>query len=251
MTTEDIVRKFIDRHGDRYDYTCVEYISYYEKVKIGCVDHGYFYQAAHHHYDGKGCPSCAKSGSRLNRDRVLSDFNKVHGFEFIYDKFKYKNDYTKSIVTCRDHGDFSITPNSHKNGTKCPYCSQERVGFGRSKFIKCASRGGGIAVMYLIKVFDENEIFYKVGISTELRERFIRSPIPYGFEVLMVVEGDASLIWGMEKDVHRALFDFKYKPGKKFSGYRECFSINSIDVAKRLFNVNCTNKEIAQGFRDE
>lgn len=247
MTTEDVVSKFVNRHGDRYNYSCVEYKSYYEKVKIGCAVHGYFYQAAHHHYDGKGCPSCAKSGSKLNRERVISDFNNVHGDEFIYDKFKYRNDYTKSIVTCREHGDFHITPNSHKNGTKCPYCFMERSGFGKSNFVKCSLNFNGIASLYLIKLTGNNECFYKVGITTDFKKRFVRSKIPYEIDVIRVLSGEAGIIWEIEKEIHRKLFNFRYKPSLSFNGSTECFDIRSIDKTTRMMSL--IDKEIAAGKR--
>jgi len=251
MTTSDVLAKFKLKHGDKYDYSCVEYKSYYEKVKIGCNNHGYFLQTAHHHYEGRGCPSCAKSGVKLTRDRVIADFRVIHGGEFDYDKFRYKNDYTKSIVTCRQHGDFSITPNSHKNGTKCPYCFMERSGFGKSKFIKCAEKFNGRASLYLLKLSGLNECFYKIGITTDLEKRFIRSKTPYNEKLIKVVSGNAALMWELEKEIHRLLFDFRYKPNERFSGSTECFSIASINYAIDILDIKATDEEISAGHRIE
>lgn len=49
-------------HGDRYDYSLVEYKNSNSKIKIICADHGVFEQSPATHIDesrgGKGCPTC-------------------------------------------------------------------------------------------------------------------------------------------------------------------------------------------------
>ena len=49
-------------HGDRYDYSLVEYFtSVTDKVPIICQSHGLFQQVVINHTTGSGCPSCCKS----------------------------------------------------------------------------------------------------------------------------------------------------------------------------------------------
>ena len=248
LDTSIVIQRFKDKHGDRYDYSKSIYKSYYDKVEIICEKHGSFFQTAHHHYEGRGCPNCAKSGVKLKRDRVISDFIKIHGDEFLYDDFKYVNDYTKSKITCRTHGEFRITPNSHKNGTKCPYCFMERCGFGKSRFIKCSEEFGNKATLYLVKLSNDSECFYKIGITTNMEKRFTRGKTPYDIEIVKLVEGDSSVIWESEKEIHRKLFDFRYTPKNKFDGSTESFSIESINTAIEVMSMfNC--KEIKAGHR--
>ncbi|CAB4123077.1 hypothetical protein UFOVP29_236 [uncultured Caudovirales phage] len=47
-------------HGNRYDYSLVEYKHSYHKIKIGCPSHGVFEQTPVSHINGRGCPSCNK-----------------------------------------------------------------------------------------------------------------------------------------------------------------------------------------------
>ena len=61
-TTEDVVREARGVHGDRYDYSRVEYKSAHTKVEIGCAEHGWFWQSPMNHVRGTGCPDCAESG---------------------------------------------------------------------------------------------------------------------------------------------------------------------------------------------
>lgn len=47
----------------------------------------------------------------------------VHGFKYKYDKVIYINNNTKIIVTCEDHGDFSIRASNHVSmGQGCAKC---------------------------------------------------------------------------------------------------------------------------------
>jgi len=51
-------------HGNKYDYSNVEYVSGLTKVKIKCPTHGLFCQTPNSHTQGSGCPSCSKTISK-------------------------------------------------------------------------------------------------------------------------------------------------------------------------------------------
>jgi len=56
---EEILRRCQDMHGDKYDYSLMEYSGYKNNIKIICKKHGPFEQRASHHIDGSGCQKCA------------------------------------------------------------------------------------------------------------------------------------------------------------------------------------------------
>lgn len=56
------IKKAKEVHGDKYDYSRVNYISIQKKVTIVCSKHGSFSQTPLIHFNGSGCPGCAKSG---------------------------------------------------------------------------------------------------------------------------------------------------------------------------------------------
>lgn len=56
--TEIIVEEFKAVHGDRYDYSEVEYTKAILPVIIKCKIHGAFEQAPSEHKRGKGCMKC-------------------------------------------------------------------------------------------------------------------------------------------------------------------------------------------------
>lgn len=75
-TTEEFITKAIEVHGDKYDYSKVEYTGCYDKVNIICPIHGEFYQRADYHLSGNGCPKCSES--KLERNvRLMLEKNEI------------------------------------------------------------------------------------------------------------------------------------------------------------------------------
>ena len=64
LTKEDFIRHSRERHGDKYDYSQVIYVSSRQKVTIICKRHGAFGQDANNHVMGSGCPMCATMASK-------------------------------------------------------------------------------------------------------------------------------------------------------------------------------------------
>jgi hypothetical protein len=62
LDTETFIKKATDKHGDKYDYSLVDYVNTRAKVTIFCPKHGEFLQAPRNHLSGDGCPGCAKHG---------------------------------------------------------------------------------------------------------------------------------------------------------------------------------------------
>lgn len=59
-TTESFIEKAKKVHGDKYDYSKVNYVNNREKVCIICPEHGEFMQKPLDHIHGSGCPECGK-----------------------------------------------------------------------------------------------------------------------------------------------------------------------------------------------
>ena len=55
---ENLIKKFIKIHGNKYEYTKVVYPSNHGKIIITCPIHGDFSQSIKHHFVGNGCPKC-------------------------------------------------------------------------------------------------------------------------------------------------------------------------------------------------
>ena len=127
MTKEVFIKKAKDRHGDKYDYSKVEYKNNKTKVCIICPKHGEFWQIAGNHLTGNGCPFCAnelkKDRKRSNTEEFIEKAKKVFpGDRYDYSKVDYYNNRKKVIVICKDHGEFLTKPNDFLHGHGCPVC---------------------------------------------------------------------------------------------------------------------------------
>ena len=59
---DSFIEKAIEVHGDKYDYSMVNYTGNKNKVKIVCPEHGVFEQRPKNHINGRGCLGCASFG---------------------------------------------------------------------------------------------------------------------------------------------------------------------------------------------
>ena len=144
--TKLFIEKARKIHGDKYDYSKVEYTKSREKIIVICKEHGLFEQTANSHIQCIGCPVCgrikASKTKTFTHDEFIKKANEVHNNLFDYSKVEYINSQTKVIITCKIHGDFEQMPNSHLQGCMCWDCGRikliEAQSFTIDEFIKRA-----------------------------------------------------------------------------------------------------------------
>jgi hypothetical protein len=124
-TTEQFIEGAKVIHGDRYDYSLVEYVGTHVKVKIVCNEHGEFEQAPKGHLRGEGCPSCV--GRNKTSEQFIKEVREVHGNLYDYSLVEYKSSSQKVTIICKDHGEFSQLPGDHRYGYGCPGCFIKRA----------------------------------------------------------------------------------------------------------------------------
>lgn len=123
LTTEEVIKRCIKKHGNKYSYDRVHYKGFDEKIEIGCKIHGYFFQNAYTHYKlGVGCPYCANN-VKLTKDEFIKRANLTHNNFYNYDKVDFVDCLTKVLITCPIHGDFFQLPKKHIFGDGCPKCA--------------------------------------------------------------------------------------------------------------------------------
>lgn len=124
---------FIERaqliHGNRYDYSEVNYINCMNKVTIICRIHGRFEQQANQHLKGINCLRCANENKRLTTAQFIARAQAIHGDLFDYSLTNYVRTNIKVIITCRAcNYTFNQTPREHyvvKGCYLCRYKTQE------------------------------------------------------------------------------------------------------------------------------
>ena len=131
----ELLSEFIEVHGNRYDYSQVEYFGNHTKVKIICQEHGLFEQAPAAHINGTNCPKC--TGNKIySANEILMMFSNVHGNKYDYSLMDYKLMKSKVKIKCKLHGVFEQTPRNHFNGQGCPICNH---GWSKNKLIDFVS----------------------------------------------------------------------------------------------------------------
>jgi Zn finger protein HypA/HybF involved in hydrogenase expression len=123
-STNDFKMETTKIHGNKYDYSLVEYINNENKIKITCPDHGVFEQPPHNHLKGQGCPICSNNNLLKTRETFIQDAKSIHGDKYNYSLVIYTNNKIKVKIICPKHGEFIQRPSTHLSGSGCPTCGQ-------------------------------------------------------------------------------------------------------------------------------
>lgn len=148
LTAADFISKAKLVHGNKYDYSKVEYINSRTKVIIICPIHGEFRQIPTDHLRGVGCRYCGYSQvadkNRKSKTSFIDEANRIHIHKYSYEKVEYINNKTPVTIICPIHGEFTQTPNDHLIGCGCQKCYDERRGLSlrkdQEKFISEAKK---------------------------------------------------------------------------------------------------------------
>lgn len=128
-TTEVFVKKSILKHGDKYCYAKVDYISARTKVLITCKKHGEFLQTPESHLSGRGCAKCGHeyviSLRKKTFDKFVEEAKILHGDKYTYDRNLYFNVNTKMEIYCNTCKIFiKQYPLNHLKGCGCKFCGR-------------------------------------------------------------------------------------------------------------------------------
>jgi len=160
-TTKTFIEEAKKIHGDKYDYSKVDYKNLKSEIIIGCKIHGDFNQKPREHLNGCGCPKCGGT-QKMTTLGFKEKAGIIHGAKYDYNPVDYKSSHQKIKILCPEHGIFNQKPNTHLNGAGCPNCSH--TGFNPDM----------PAILYYL--YDPQEDLYKIGITNKtIEERFGKS----------------------------------------------------------------------------
>ena len=169
LTTEDFIKKAKEVHGDKYNYSKVDYKKTNTKVTIICPFHGEFEQTPNIHTQGSGCPMCGGS-AKLSTEGFIKKAKEIHGDKYDYSKVDYRGNKIKVTIICSIHGEFEQPPSNHLQGQGCPNCGGT-VKLTTNEFIEKARVVHG-------DLYDYSKVDYK----TNRDKVTIICPIHGGFE---------------------------------------------------------------------
>jgi len=158
LTTEQFIEKAQKVHGNKYDYSKVEYERSNKKISIICPKHGDFWQTPASHLSGIGCPYCANN-ARKTTEQFIEKAKKIHGDKYDYSKVEYVNSQTKVCIICPIHGEFWQKPAIHLQGKGCQICGGN-IKLSTDEFIKRAQEIHG-------NIYDYSKVEYN-GMETKV-----------------------------------------------------------------------------------
>lgn len=147
-TFETFLQQAQEIHGNKYNYSKVDWRNTYTKITIICPIHGEFTQVPQNHIRLKcGCRKCgraivSKKATKYNTQYFIENAMKTHQGKYDYSKSNCKSVTDKVEIICPTHGSFAQLANQHLKGHGCPKCNFDQMAadraLGKDVFIKKA-----------------------------------------------------------------------------------------------------------------
>lgn len=136
-TKEQFIKQAVEIHGDRFDYSEVEYTNNSTKVVIICKQHGKFQQKPSNHLCGKiGCQECTRKDHadqlKMPNDVFISKASELHP-NLDFSQTEYVNAHKPIKVVCKFHGYLTKNPWNLLMGHGCRQCSYHKLAESKSK----------------------------------------------------------------------------------------------------------------------
>ena len=171
--SELFIEKSHKIHGNRYDYSNINYINSKTEIVIICPIHGKFLQTPSNHLQGQGCKKCSDDRKRLTTDEFIKKAIKIHGLLYNYSHSEYIDSHHKLGIICSIHGIFFQTANDHLSGYGCSQCSNNKQ-LTTTEFIKKAIKIHGLLYDYSCVDYKNNST--KIEILCKKHGAFKQTP---------------------------------------------------------------------------
>ena len=247
-----------------YDLTQSVYTRMKEPVKVRCKVHGEFTKRADRLLAGAGCKKCTNQKIseryRCTQDEFISKASAVHNNKYFYNNVKYISSLDKVIITCPIHGDFEQLPKIHVRGNGCPKCgiaaiqlktTTNPVGWSYSQWEQAGYKSNVFSGfnLYVLRCSNTktDEQFIKIGKTFKtIEKRFAgKTAMPYTYEVVLQLYGDARHISRLEDALKKELKPYAYTPTIPFHGRYECYTVDIIDLVTNTISSK-TNETLAK-----
>lgn len=243
--TEEFIEKARKIHGDKYDYSKVNYVNSATKVCIICPKHGEFWQVPSSHLRGVGCHFCGHRS--LTDEEFIIEARKVHGDKYDYSKIGLKDKSGRRCIICPEHGEFwqkrTDHIEKHKGCLKCSGCNKMTT----EEFIEKAQ-----------KVHGNKYDYSKVNYESAHKKVCIICPIHGEFWQ----EPDNHLRWGckkcrvssLEKIIREFLTDlnihFEEQKGFDWLRYKKEMKLDFY-IPNKNIAIECQGEQHFESFRFE
>lgn len=244
LTKEEILNRFKETHGDKYDYSLLtEYNSMQDVIQIICPIHNDkpFKQMVKNHLGSKnkkgyGCRKCGRESAtnltKIPEEEAIRRFRAVYGDFYDYSNLNYRTFTDFVDIVCPKHGPFRQIAIDHLR-FKCKACGDEdKGGWDRNRFKKACERNSGLGTFYILNCYNEEESFYKLGITSRvIKNRYgSKERMPYDYNIIQEIQAEPDCIWNIEKYLKSYIKKNKlfYTPKIHFPGcLSECYVLDN------------------------
>lgn len=239
----------IDKFGDIFTYHNFVYTGTDCFISFDCKVHGTQKVRYRSHLASTGCPKCSKidNPNSINKSRLnfLTYIENNSNSQYDYSKVVYKGTKIKVEIICKEHGSFFQRPQNHMRGEGCPKCSVVKanktkleMGYGNNFSRSSYGKFKGDSNVYVFKLYNKNELFYKIGITKNIGSRIkLLNKDGYNVDCLYNYKSTCLDCWDIEKMLHFNFKNIRYTPKLKFKGSTECF--NFVDIKDVDFLIQC------------
>lgn len=267
-TMESFLKRAINFHGSKFDYSLVEYNGMHNAVKIICPIHGEFMQRPHCHLR-QGCGKCGGT-SRLTNAEFIDKAKRIHGNRYSYESVDYKSNSSKVKILCKEHGYFYQVANTHLAGSGCRICAgnnymgniddfthmanKEHSGkYDYSRFIYSGNKSKSVIICPIHGDFEQSPNQHLRGSGcpscsgVDAKYAYIHSIIDFtGVVKFGISKNPARRI---ESQLRKANFDSELIGVWRFPSYEMCR--NAENECKRLLNTCVlTKREMPDGYTE-
>ncbi len=123
--TDYFITKAIKVHGNKYDYSNVNYTGALNYINIICPIHGMFRQHANSHLSGGNCSKCV-GGIKKTQEEFIVNAKQLHDNKYDYSLVEYVDAKTNVKIICSIHGIFEQAPTKHLCDHGCPICNESK-----------------------------------------------------------------------------------------------------------------------------
>ncbi len=227
------IKSFVQNPNISYD--SFRYEGQHSKAVFTCKLHGNFTKIVNNIGNGHPllCPTCVKQHNRLlEENKFISDAKTIHGDKYDYSLVvgKYDKNNSKVPVICNIHNSvFYTSRNKHVDSKRgCPECAKLLLGRWDVKALKknINYHANKPCCTYLLKIEHNGVIFYKLGITTDIKIRIrliLDELVDARIDILQESWSNTIECVILEKYLLSLVKDNRYKHLVRFGGYTECF----------------------------
>jgi len=217
----ELIEYYKQVHGDKFDYSKVNYVNSTTKITVICKIHGEFGINPKHHKNGVGCKKCYFESKSIKKSEFL--IRAINHFGDIYDYTHFevlpaRNE--KVPIKCKTHNIvFLQEPRNHMRGhTGCPQC----------KLIKLTGKIDGKVAIRTQKQL--NEIFIEEAKKVHSNR--------YDYSEFIYVKSNAN-----GKIICKEHGEFWQTPSNHLKG-TNCPLCSKVEKNKNTFKKLCKEKNI-------